>query len=90
MYILFIFFCGIANFAMHKAMMESSHPMITEARAGFSKFLGPYGSYILEFIILALTMIFTNMGMVSAVIFYTIYTLANGAAAWVLFSSGKH
>lgn len=89
MYIFFIFLCGIGNFAMHKAMMESNHPMITEARGSFSKFLGPYGSYILEFAMLAAALIFANMGMLSAVIFYAIYTLANGAGAWVLFSSGK-
>lgn len=70
---------------MHKAMMESNHPMITEARASFSKFLGPYGSYILEFVMLAAALIFANMGMLSAVIFYFIYTMANGAGAWFLF-----
>ncbi len=69
--------------------MESNHPMITEARASFSKFLGPYGSYILEFFMLAAAMIFANMGMISSIIFYAIYTLANGAGAWVLFSSRK-
>ncbi len=74
---------------MHKAMMESNHPMITEARGSFSKFLGPYGSYIIEFGMLAAALIFANMGMLSAVIFYGVYTLANGAGAYVLFSN-KH
>ena len=87
MFILIIFICGIANFAMHKAMMESNHPMISEARTSFSKFLGPYGSYILEFIMLAAALIFANMGMLTAMIFYCVYTLANGAGAWVLFSN---
>ncbi|WP_108810811.1 hypothetical protein [Sphingorhabdus sp. Alg231-15] len=89
MYVFIIFICGIGNFAMHKAMMESNHPMITEARGSFSKFLGPYGSYIIEFGMLAAALIFANMGMLSAVIFYGVYTLANGAGAYVLFSN-KH
>lgn len=89
MYVFIIFVCGIGNFAMHKAMMESNHPMITEARGSFSKFLGPYGSYILEFLMLAAALIFANMGMLSAVFFYGVYTLANGAGAYVLFSN-KH
>jgi hypothetical protein len=89
MYVFIIFICGIGNFAMHKAMMESDHPMITEARGSFSKLLGPYGSYILEFFMLTAALIFANLGMLSAVIFYGIYTLANGAGAYVLFSN-KH
>ncbi|GAB5482156.1 hypothetical protein [Sphingorhabdus sp. EL138] len=89
MYVFIIFICGIGNFAMHKAMMESDHPMITEARGSFSKLLGPYGSYILEFAMLAAALIFANMGMLSAVFFYGIYTLANCAGAYVLFSN-KH
>jgi hypothetical protein len=89
MFIFIIFLCGIANFAMHKAMMDSNHTMITAARTSFSKFLGPYGSYILEFGMLAAALIFANMGMLSAVIFYAIYTLANGAGAWVLFSNKR-
>ncbi len=72
---------------MHKAMMESNHPMITEARGSFSKLLGPYGSYILEFGMLTAALIFANMGMLSAVFFYGVYTLANGAGAYVLFSN---
>ena len=89
MYIFIIFLCGIANFAMHKAMLESNHPIMAEARGSFRKLLGPYGSYILEFFMLTAAMIFANMGMLSAVIFYFVYTLANCAAAGVLFSN-KH
>ena len=70
---------------MHKAMMESNHPMIAEARGSFTKFLGPHGSYILEFVMLALTMIFANMGILTALIFYGIYTLANMAGAYFLY-----
>ncbi len=71
MYIFIIFLCGIANFAMHKAMLESNHPIMAEARGSFRKLLGPYGSYILEFFMLTAAMIFANMGMLSAVIFYS-------------------
>ena len=89
MYILVIFLCGVGNFAMHKAMLESNHPIIAEARGSFRRTLGPYGSYLLEFFMLAAAMIFANMGMLTAVIFYFVYTLANCAAAMVLFFN-KH
>lgn len=89
MYIFIIFLCGIGNFAMHKAMLESNHPIMAEARGSFRKILGPHGSYFLEFFMLVAAMIFANMGMLTAVIFYFVYTLANCAAAWVLFSN-KH
>jgi hypothetical protein len=89
MYIFIIFLCGIGNFTMHKAMLESNHPIMAQARGGFRKFLGPYGSYILEFFMLLAAMIFADMGMLTAVIFYFVYTLANCAAAWVLFFN-KH
>ena len=85
MQIFIVFICGIANFAMHKAMMESNHPMIAEARGSFTKFLGPHGSYILEFIMLALTMIFADMGILTALIFYGLYTLAKFAAAYFIY-----
>ncbi|MEH6662919.1 MAG: hypothetical protein V7679_14835 [Parasphingorhabdus sp.] len=85
MYIFVIFLCGIANFAMHKAMLESNHPIMAEARGSFRKILGPHGSYFLEFFMLVAAMIFANMDMLTAVIFYFVYTLANCAAAWVLF-----
>jgi hypothetical protein len=87
MYIIVIFLCGVGNFAMHKAMLESDHPLIAEARGSFRRILGPYGSYILEFIMLAAALIFANMGMASAVIFYAIYTITNCAAAFILFSN---
>ena len=89
MYIIVIFLCGVGNFAMHKAMLESDHPLIAEARGSFRRTLGPYGSYVLEFIMLAAALIFAKMGMVSSVIFYAIYTVANCAAAYILFSN-KH
>lgn len=87
MYVFIIFICGIGNFAMHKAMMESKHPMVTEARGNFTRFLGPYGSYIIEFLMLLAALVFANMGMLMAVFFYVIYTLANGAGAYALFSN---
>ncbi len=89
MYLIIVFLCGVGNFAMHKAMLESDHPLIAEARGSFRKALGPYGSYILEFLMLAAALIFANMDMLSAVIFYAVYTLANCAAALILFSN-KH
>jgi hypothetical protein len=83
--LLFItFILGVANFAMQKAMMESDHPLVSEARRAMRRYMGPHGSYILEFIFLMAAFFFANIGMISGVIGYSIYTMANGAGAWVL------
>ncbi len=83
--LLFItFILGVANFAMQKAMMESDHPLVSEARRAMRRYLGAYGSYILEFVFLIAAFFFASIGMLSGVIGYIIYTLANGAGAWVL------
>ena len=47
-----IVFCGIINFALHRATMESAHPMAVQMRALFQGFMRGYGSYMLEYLIL--------------------------------------
>ena len=87
--VLAIFLCGVANFAMHRAMMESDHPLMAEVRGSFGRFLGRHGSYIIEFVMLAGAMIFANIGIFSAALFYGVYTVANGCGAWFLFTNRR-
>ena len=47
-----IFLCGIINFALHKATMESGHPMAAQMHALFQGFMRGWGSYMLEYLIL--------------------------------------
>jgi hypothetical protein len=81
-----IFLCGIANFALHKATMESDHPMALQMRAAFSRFLRGWGSYMLEFLILLSALSFAAMGYTIALPAYIVYTGMNGVAGWAILS----
>ncbi len=86
MMIFVIFVCGIANFAMHRAVMESNHRMIADVRESMTRFMGPYGTYVLEFFMLLSALIFANLEMTMSVVFYGFYTAINGAGAWFVLS----
>ena len=58
MYLIAAFLLGIANFAMHKAMVESGHPFVEDTKLYFGKHFGRNGSYFLEFGILLGAMLF--------------------------------
>ncbi len=81
---LLIFLCGIANFALHKATMESDHPMALQMRAAFSRFMGGYGSYMLEFLILLSALSFAAMDWAIAMPAYLVYTAMNALAGWAI------
>lgn len=83
---LIIFLCGIANFALHKATMESDHPMAVQMRAAFRRFLGGYGSYVLEYLILLSALGFAAMGWAIAWPAYALYTAMNALAGWAILS----
>jgi hypothetical protein len=53
MILLLCFFLGIANFAMHRAVLESRHPFVEDSKLYFGRHIGRHGSYVLEFLILA-------------------------------------
>lgn len=86
MTLLVCFLLGIANFAMHRAVMESRHPFVEDTKYYFGRHIGKHGSYILEFLILAAAMIFAGSGSTAIAIFYAIYTAFNGIALWLLLS----
>ncbi|WOE75275.1 hypothetical protein [Alterisphingorhabdus coralli] len=82
--IILMFFLGIANFAMHKAVMESGHPAIQSTRVAFDRATGGWGGYALEYTILLAAMSFVNVGYMAALGAYLGYTCLNGVAAWIL------
>jgi hypothetical protein len=86
MSLIICFFLGIANFAMHRAVMESRHPFVEDSKLYFGKYIGRNGSYFLEFGILACAMIFAGMGSILTAGVYTVYSLLNGVAVWLLLS----
>jgi hypothetical protein len=58
MYLIAAFLLGIANFAMHKAVVESGHPFVEDTKLYFGRHFGRNGSYFLEFGILLGAMLF--------------------------------
>ena len=79
-----IFLCGIAYFALHKATMESDHPMAVQMRAALNRFMGGWGSYLLEFVILLSALSFATLGWSIAMPAYLVYTATNALAAWAI------
>jgi hypothetical protein len=86
MLLIICFFLGIANFAMHKAVVESGHPFVEDTKLYFGRYFGRYGSYILEFAMLAGVMLMAHGGTVWITIIYILYTAFNGLSAWLLLS----
>lgn len=86
MILLLCFFLGIANFAMHRAVLESRHPFVEDSKLYFGRHIGRHGSYVLELFILAGAMIVAGSGSVLIAVFYGIYSVFNAVAAWMLLS----
>jgi hypothetical protein len=85
-YLLLCFLLGIANFAMHKAVVESGHPFVEDTKLYFGQHFGKHGSYAIEFVILAAAMLFANAGSLLIVLFYLGYTALNMLATYLLLS----
>lgn len=83
MILIVLFLLGTANFAMHKAVLESGHPMIERIgwmrpRAGFPISLG------LEFAILLSTLLFVANGWTGLALVYALYSALNALSAWAI------
>ncbi len=81
--VLITFLLGIGNFALHKAVMESGHPMLDQMRWFFRSGGGKF-SLALEFGILLGTLLFAANGYVAAAIAYVLYSMLNSFSAWLI------
>jgi len=80
------FFCGIANFALHKAVMESDHPMLRQI-PWLREMLGGRASFALEFLILLGAMALVAEGSLFWALAYFAYSLFNGFSAWLILTN---
>ncbi|MDQ0566504.1 hypothetical protein GRI55_03640 [Erythrobacter citreus] len=78
-----LFVLGMANFAMHKAMLESNHPVLDSLPAAFRAGGGRI-SLALEFLILLLAMLLAAHDWPAASWIYAFYSVLNGVTAWLL------
>jgi hypothetical protein len=85
MAIVTLFLLGIANFAMHKAVLESGHPLIGRT-PWFVHLLGGRFGLGVEFLVLLGAMLMVDSGALGWAWGYAFYSLVNGLAAWLILS----
>ncbi|MFA7602250.1 MAG: hypothetical protein WCY29_04505 [Novosphingobium sp.] len=85
MAIVTLFLLGIVNFAMHKAVLESGHPLLGRS-PWYLHLLGGRFSLGVEFFMLLGAMLMVDSGALGWAWGYGVYSLANGLAAWLILS----
>ena len=80
-----LFLLGIANFAMHKAVLESGHPLLGQVD-WFIHLLGGRFSLLVEFCMLLGCMLMAGQGEAAWAWGYGVYSLAQAASAWAILS----
>lgn len=85
MAILVLFLLGIGNFAMHKAVLESGHPLLGQV-PWFFHLLGGKFSLIVEFIMLLGAMLMVSQGSAAWAWGYAAYSGVNGLSMWLILS----
>lgn len=83
MAILAIFLLGIGNFAMHKAVLESGHPLLGKV-PWFFHMLGGKVTLATEFLLLLAAMLLAWQGWPASAWAYFAYTLINAFSAWLI------
>lgn len=81
--ILVTFLLGIGNFALHKAVMDSDHPLLGRL-PWFYHALGGNFSLLVEFLMLLAALLFASQGHVGAAIAYVVYSMLNSFSAWLI------
>lgn len=83
--IILAFFCGIANFALHKAVLESGHPLIGQVPWFFHLLGGRFGLGV-EFLLLLGSLLMIATGSAAWLWGYMAYSLINALSAWLILS----
>ena len=84
MALVFTFLLGVGNFAMHKAVLESRHPML--AQMPWMELMGGRFSLALEFILLLGALLLAAGGHPGWGCAYLAYSALNGLAGWLILS----
>jgi len=80
-----LFLLGIANFAMHRAVLESGHSMVGQL-PDFVNSLGGRLTYVAEFLVLLAAMLLAANGWPGLVWAYGLYSVLNAVSAWLILS----
>lgn len=79
-----ILIAGMGNFAMHRWMLESGHPIVEAATGPLRRNLGPWSTYVLEFAMLIGALWMVEWRWFVALCLYAVYTMANAATVAML------
>ncbi|MXO91445.1 hypothetical protein [Pontixanthobacter aquaemixtae] len=85
MAIALIFLLGIGNFALHKAVMQSGHPMIGQI-PWLAHANGRRIAFGLEFLVLVAALLLVTNGWPGLAWGYLIYSVINGLSGWLILS----
>ena len=83
--VIVIFLLGVGNFALHRAVLESGHPMLGQMPS-FIRLLGGRLTLVAEFLVLLAAMLLVANGWPQLMWGYLAYTVLNGIAAWLMLS----
>jgi hypothetical protein len=87
MAIVIVFLLGIVNFAAHRAVLESGHPLVEAMPRAFrsmGQLLGGRLSLVAEFVMLLGALWMVDAGSTGWAIAYLGYSGLNGLAAWLI------
>ena len=85
MVIIFVVLLGIGNFALHRAVLESGHPLLGEL-AWFLDRLGGRVSLVIEFALLLAVLLLVAGGHPGWAWVYLGYSALNAITAWLILS----
>ena len=78
-----IFVLGIVNFALHRAVLDSNHPLLDTLPASFRSGGGRF-ALAFEFVVLLTAMLLAGHGWSAAAWAYGFYSFLNGITAWLI------
>ena len=80
-----VFLMGVANFALHRAVLASRHPILGQI-SWLYRSLGGRFSLFVEFALLVGTMLLVASGGQEWAWGYALYTVMNAVSAWLILS----
>lgn len=83
MLLILTFALGAGNFALHKAVLESRHPLLGHV-PWFVHLLGGRGTLVVEFLMLLGALLLVQEGYAAWGWAYLGYTALNAVAAWLI------
>ena len=81
-----LFILGIVNFAFHKAVLESGHPMLDTLPQSL-RARGGRASLLFEYVVLVAAMVLAANGWAAAAWGYAFYSGLNAVMAWAILTN---